>query len=48
MFRIGVFELALTCGLLILLVIVPTIIVMFARRTDKRLDEIEKKLDKKK
>lgn len=48
MFRIGVFELALTCGLLILLVIVPAIIVMFARRTDKRLDKIEKKLDKKK
>ncbi|NOH04352.1 MAG: hypothetical protein HND47_21450 [Chloroflexi bacterium] len=48
MFRIGILELALTCGLLILLVIVPAIIVIFARRTDKRLDEIEKKLDNKK
>lgn len=48
MFRIGVFELALTCGLLVLLVIVPAIIVMFGRRAEKRLDNIEKRLDKKK
>ena len=47
MFRIGVFELALTCGLLVLLVIVPMIIVTYARRTERRLDGIEKRLDKK-
>lgn len=48
MFRIGIFELGLTCGLLVLLVVIPAIVVIFARRTDKRLDEIEKKLDKRK
>lgn len=48
MFRIGIFELALTCGLLVLLIIIPAMVVLFSRRTERRLDKIEKRLDKKK
>jgi flagellar biosynthesis protein FliR len=48
MFRIGVLELALTCGLLLLVLIVPVMITRFYVRVDKRLKNIEKKIDKKK
>jgi hypothetical protein len=47
MFRIGIFELALTCGLVILVVIIPLIVVRYSSQTDRRLKNIEKQLDKK-
>jgi hypothetical protein len=47
MFRIGVFELALTCGLLLLFVLIPILVARYHARTDDRLKNIEKKLNKK-
>jgi len=47
MFRIGIFELALTCGLVILLVIVPLIVARSSAQTNRRLKKIEEKLNKK-
>ena len=47
MFRIGVFELGLTCGLVILLLIGPIMVARFSRGLDARLKNIEKRLDKK-
>ena len=47
MFRIGVFELGLTCGLVLLLLIVPIIVARYSRQIDARLKRIEKRLDKK-
>ena len=48
MFRIGVFELALSCGLIFLVIVIPIIVARYYARVDKRLKNIEKKLDKKK
>jgi hypothetical protein len=48
MFRIGVFELVITCGLLLLVLVVPFMVTRFYVRLDKRLKNIEKKIDKKK
>ncbi len=48
MFRIGVLELVLTCGLLLLVLIIPLIVSGFYVRVDKRLKNIENKIDKKK
>ena len=48
MFRIGVVELALTCGLLLLVLVIPVMVTRFYARLDKRLKNIEKKIDKKK
>jgi len=48
MFRIGVFELALTCGMILLVLVIPFIVARFYIRIDKRLKNIEKKIDKKK
>lgn len=47
MFRIGVLELTLTCGLLLLVLIIPWMITKFYTRVDRRLENIEKKIDKK-
>ena len=47
MFRIGVFELGLTCGLVLLLLIVPIIVARYSRQIDARLKRIENRLDKK-
>lgn len=47
MFRIGIFELALTCGLIVLVIIIPLIVARYYSRTDRRLKNIEKQLDKK-
>ena len=46
MFRIGVVELALTCGLLLLVLVIPFMVARFYARMDKRLKNIEKKIDK--
>ena len=46
MFRIGVVELILACGLLLLALIIPLMISRFYARMDKRLKNIEKKIDK--
>ena len=47
MIRIGVVELALTCGLLLLVLVIPLMISRFYARVDKRLKNIEKKIDTK-
>jgi hypothetical protein len=47
MFRIGIFELALSCGLIFLVIIIPIIVARYYARVDKRLKNIENKLDKK-
>ena len=47
MFRIGVVELILACGLLLLVLIIPLIISKSYTRMDKRLKNIENKIDKK-
>ena len=48
MFRIGVLELTLTCGLFLLVLVIPWMITSFYKRVDQRLKHIEKKIDKKK
>jgi flagellar biosynthesis protein FliR len=48
MFRIGILELALTCGLILLAIIIPIIVARFSRRLDRRLKNIENLLEKKK
>jgi hypothetical protein len=48
MFRIGIFELGLTCGLLFIVITIPIIVARYYARVDKRLKNIEKKIDKKK
>jgi flagellar biosynthesis protein FliR len=48
MFRISSLELALTCGLIVLVFIVPMLISRWYAQINKRLNQIEKKIDKKK
>lgn len=48
MFRIGVLELSLTCGLLLLVIIIPLMVTRFYSRMDERLKNIEDKIDRKK
>jgi hypothetical protein len=48
MFHISVVELAFTCGIIILLLIVPVMLRRFYADMDKRLKNIEKKIDNKK
>jgi hypothetical protein len=44
MFHVSVVELAFTCGIILLLLVVPTMIA----RMNKRIKDLENKLDKKK
>ena len=48
MFHISVVELAFTCGVILLLLVVPVMLRRFYMQMDKRLKNIEKKVDKKK
>jgi hypothetical protein len=48
MFYISTLELTLTCTLIALLFVVPVIVKRSYARMDKRLKDVEKKLDKKK
>jgi flagellar biosynthesis protein FliR len=48
MIHISVLELVLTCGLILLLLVVPIMFKRFYARMDKRLQDIENKLEKKK
>jgi flagellar biosynthesis protein FliR len=48
MFHISVLELALTCGLILLVFIVPTLLSRTYAKLNKRLNQVEKKIDKKK
>jgi hypothetical protein len=48
MFRIGVLELVLTCGIILLALTIPVIVTRFYTRVEKRLKNIEKKIDNKK
>ena len=47
MFHISVAELALTCGVILLIFILPVIWRRFSADMDKRLKNIEKKIEKK-
>ncbi|MBK8781362.1 MAG: hypothetical protein IPO22_06080 [Anaerolineales bacterium] len=48
MFRISSLELALTCGLIVLVFFVPVLISRWYAQINKRLNRIEKKIDKQK
>lgn len=48
MFRVSTLELAFTCGIIMLVFVVPIMFARFQARMDKRLKEIEKKIDKRK
>ncbi len=48
MIHMGVVELALTCGLLLLVIFIPLILSRFYAHLNKRLNDIEKKINKKK
>ena len=48
MFHISVVELAFTCGIILLVFIVPVMLRRFYVQMDKRLKNIEKKIEKKK
>jgi hypothetical protein len=48
MFHISVVELAFTCGIILLLLVVPVMLRRFFAQMDKRLKNIEKKIDEKK
>jgi hypothetical protein len=48
MFHISVVELAFTCGIILLLLVAPVLWRRFYTQLDKRLKNIEKKIEKKK
>lgn len=48
MFRIGLLELTLTCSFLLLAIIIPLIVTRGYARINKRLKDIENKIEKKK
>jgi hypothetical protein len=48
MFRISVVELAFTCGIILLFLVLPVMLRRLYIQMDKRLKSIEKKMDKKK
>lgn len=48
MFHISVVELAFTCGIILLLLIAPVLWRRFYADMDKRIKNIEKKIEKKK
>ena len=48
MFQISVVELVFTCGVILLILVVPVMLKRFTTQMDKRLKNIEKKVDKKK
>ena len=48
MFHISVLELALTCGLILLVLVIPIMVKRFYASMDKRLKIVKKKIDKKK
>ena len=48
MFHISVVELAFTCGVILLVLVVPVMLGRFYAQMDKRLKNIERKMDKKK
>jgi uncharacterized membrane protein YciS (DUF1049 family) len=48
MFHISVVELAFTCGIILLLLIAPVMWRRFYAQVDRRLKDIEKKIEKKK
>ena len=48
MFHVSVVELAFTCGIILLLLVIPVMLRRFYVRIDKRLKNIEKKIENKK
>ena len=48
MFRISILELAFTCALILLVLVVTIMVARFQAHMDSRLKDIEKKIDKKK
>jgi hypothetical protein len=47
MFRISFVEMSLTCGIFFLVIVIPLLVARYYARIDRRLKDIEKKLDKK-
>lgn len=47
MFHISVVELAFTCGVILLVLVVPVMLKRFYMQMDKRMKNIEKKIEKK-
>jgi hypothetical protein len=47
MFRISIIELGLTCGLFVLIILIPWIVARYSSRMDRRLKDIEKRIDQK-
>ncbi|MDP1546565.1 MAG: hypothetical protein Q8L87_11125 [Anaerolineales bacterium] len=47
MFRIGIIELGITCGLVALAIIIPLIVTRGYAALNKRLNKIENKMNKK-
>jgi hypothetical protein len=47
MFHISVVELAFTCGVVLLVLVVPVMLKRIYMQMDKRLKNIEKKIEKK-
>lgn len=48
MFHVSVVEIAFTCGVVLLVLVVPVMLRRFYTQMDKRLKNIEKKIEKKK
>jgi hypothetical protein len=48
MFRIGIVELGVTCGLIALAILIPLIVTRGYMRLNERLKDIERKIAKKK
>ena len=48
MFRIGIVELAVTCAIIALALIIPMIVARGYAQLNKRIKDLEKKLDEKK
>ena len=48
MFRVGVLELGITCGLIALAIVIPLLITRGYARLNKRMKNIEEKFAKKK
>ncbi len=48
MFRIGIIELAVTCAIIVLSLVIPLIVVRGFAALNKRIQDLERRLDEKK
>lgn len=47
MFRLSLIELSFTCLVVVLILVIPAVIMIHLRRTNQRLDALEKRLKEK-